>query len=178
MRTIIAILIMASAAAGCATQKRCLEKWPPEITPIDTVTVTQVRDTTIYRENTITIRIPGDTVRDTVEIIPRPEPTYTTDTVKSETQLARAKAWIEIRDDRPFIHLQLEQKQTDLQVRLDSAIQQRDRYRQELTTIRQTYTEPVFEPTPWYRFTSVAFWIFGAIVAFYLVLTFWVLKKR
>lgn len=177
MRIIISILIMGSIT-GCATQKRCMEKWPPEITPIDTVTVTQVRDTTIYRDTIITIQIPGDTVRDTVEIYPIQETGYGTDTAKAETRYASAKAWVQVRNQRAEIHLELQQKQTDLQVRLDSAIQQRDRYRQEITKIRQTYTEPIFEPTPWYRFTASAFWILSAIVAFYLVLTFMVLRKR
>ena len=109
MKTIAAFLIFALAATSCATQKRCLEKWPPQIDPIDTVVVTHVKDTTIYRDTTITIRIPADTVRDTVKIEAKPKSEYSADTARSETEYAKATAWIQPGPGGSAdLHLQLE----------------------------------------------------------------------
>jgi hypothetical protein len=176
MRTIIALLIFITAS-GCATQKRCHEKWPPIITPIDTVTVVTYQDTIIYKDTTITVTLPADTIRDTVivEIGMISDPAYIPDSARAETELARATAWLQ--GDPPQVHLQLEQKQTDLFIRLDSAIQQRDRYRHELIQIKQTYQVPVYKPTRWHAFTGAAFWVLSAIVILYLVLTFLVLRR-
>jgi len=50
----IAIIAVLS---GCATQRRCFEKFPPQVITKDSIIQ---KDTTIYRDTTITI--PGDTV--------------------------------------------------------------------------------------------------------------------
>jgi len=85
MRIIIALLIFITAS-GCATQKRCQEKWTPIITPIDTVTVVTYQDTIIYKDTTITVTLPADTIRDTVivEIGMISDPAYIPDSARAE----------------------------------------------------------------------------------------------
>ena len=174
MRTIIALFLF-SIITSCATQKRCSEKWPAVITPIDTITVTQVKDTTIYKDTIITVTIPADTIIDSIFIEKGiyNDPAYISDTARAETDLATAAAWVK----HSQVILKLEQKQTDIFIKLDSAIKQRDRYRKELMEIKQIHQVPVYKPTRWHVFTGAAFWILSAIVLLYLVLTFLVLRR-
>ena len=121
---------MAFILAGCATQKRCFEKWPPEI-KVDTVerTVVQYVDTTVY------VQMPGDTVEVNV-------PVYIVDTVegkpivityeeaRAETEYAEARAWVE----KSVLELELIQKDSLIEIRLDSVIAIKDHYVELYTT--------------------------------------------
>jgi hypothetical protein len=62
---LIGLVFVALLMSGCVTQKRCEQKFPPQIITIDSV-ITKTE--TIYRDTTIFIELPGDTIRDTVEV--------------------------------------------------------------------------------------------------------------
>lgn len=119
MRHIILFLILFSIIiSSCVTQKRCYSKFPPTTS---TTTNTTVRDSIVYRDKLVEVKIPGKTVRDSVPIpCPPPPPSYVPDTARAETDYASAKAWF----DYPNIKIELEQKTSVLQVRLDSAIKE------------------------------------------------------
>jgi hypothetical protein len=57
MKKVIAIGVLLLSLASCVTQKRCLQKFPPQIVTKDSIVV---KDTTVY----VTLRdtIPGDSV--------------------------------------------------------------------------------------------------------------------
>lgn len=57
MNKFIWLLIAAFFISGCVTQKRCFEKFPPQLIVKDSIVY---RDTTIYIDTTITI--PGETI--------------------------------------------------------------------------------------------------------------------
>jgi hypothetical protein len=63
MKNLILALLILLTGASCVTQKRCHQKFPPEIKVI-TNTVIQYKDTVIY------VKIPGDTViqKDTIKV--------------------------------------------------------------------------------------------------------------
>ena len=143
------ILIVFALGAGCVTQRRCLEKFPPDVD-----TVYQVNDTTIYRDTTIYVHIAGDTVYNEVIIeVPVEVPAgeiYVSDTAITETEFARGKAWVEkTPDGNQVIKQELIQKETDLPVRLDSAIAQRDRF--ERMYVTEVFKEPVKHIPLWIK---------------------------
>ena len=177
MRTTTALIVILLTTFGCATQKRCLQKWPPEIIPIDTVVQVQVKDTTIYRDTIVPIYLQGETDTSFVEIpcdfSENSKLEY--DTAKVETTMAIAKAWIEPGPTGSHARLQIElqQKDTTIMTRLDSAIMEAEHWKQETIRIKQTYIKPVFKPTAYYRFTSAAFW--GSFFVNLLLLAFTIL---
>lgn len=162
MKTIAAFIIIVLTASSCATQKRCLQKWPPEIIPIDTLIQIQIKDTVIFRDTIVPIYIKGETDTSFVEIPCDFSGNLKTvyDTATAETTMAIAKAWIEPGPPgRPArLRIELQQKDTTIMARLDSAIREAEHWKQETIRIKQTYTKPVFKPTAYYRFTSSAFW--------------------
>jgi hypothetical protein len=112
-----------------------LKKFPPIIS-IDTV----VQDTTIYRDTTFYAYLPGDTVyRDTV--IEVPVELYVPP-VKAETELARARAWIQ----NQKLQLLLIQKDSTLKFKIDSAVSANSRV--EYITRTETTQLP---PKPFYK---------------------------
>lgn len=123
---ILAIILL----SGCATQKRCFEKFPPEI-KTDTIIHTEI----IYQDTTVFVEIKGDSVL--VEV-----PVYIVDTVEgkpivitykdaeAETDFAAARAWIE----NSILQLELIQKDSLIEIQLDSVIAIKDHYIELYTT--------------------------------------------
>jgi hypothetical protein len=92
-----------------------MEKFP---SVNDTIRVTTVRDSIVYKDTTIYIRIPGKTTIDSIPIpCPPPPVNYIPKKAFAETPLAFATAWW----DYPVIRLKLVQKDTTITERLDSA---------------------------------------------------------
>ena len=122
--------------SGCATQRRCYEKW--SMKP-DTITKVVTRDSLVYRDTTIYYHLPGDTVTNEV-IIPCPPPpidNYIPDTARVETEFALAKAWWSY----PKIKLYLEQKDKYLRLELDSALRESWHWRYEYLQVKQVLKE-------------------------------------
>jgi hypothetical protein len=60
---LIGLLFVIILLSSCVTQQKCQDKFPPELITVDSI----IRTTeTIYRDTTIFIYLPGDTIRDTV----------------------------------------------------------------------------------------------------------------
>ena len=134
MKGLITIILLLSAAS-CITQKKCLQRFPPVV---QTEIVTQVRDTIIYKDTTVFVTLPGNVIRDSV-IIPCPEPTRPVriDTARAETSLAEAKAWW----SPPRIMLELIQKDTTIELRLENAIKESRHWRSEYEKVVETHVE-------------------------------------
>jgi len=127
-RTICLLLFLVSLQ-GCYTAKSYLRKFPPE-TSADTIVKHSVRDSLVYRDTTITVSIPGETIIDSIPIpCPDPPPEFIPDTLRVKTEFAAAKVWYSNRQ----IKVVLTQAGT-LQVKLDSALREsyewREKYEQ------------------------------------------------
>jgi hypothetical protein len=129
MKTKIIIGIFLIAFSSCVTQKKCNEKFP---SASDTVRIVQVRDSVVYKDKIVEIKIPGELRIDSV-VIPcsPPKASYIPDTARAETSLAKAKAWWSY----PAIKLKLEQKDTTIEKRLDDAIMEAYHWRTEYEKI-------------------------------------------
>ena len=159
-------LILIVFSSGCITQKKCLKKFPASV---DTVKIVITKDSIIYRDTTILIHLPGATVTDTVIIpCPPPPPAYVPDTARAETSLAVAKAWWK----HPNIVLQLIQKDTTIERRLDSAIMEAYHWRSEYEKV--TVTQPVKYIPKFYLITT---YIFIGFLVFFMVWVVWRLAR-
>ena len=156
------IVLTILALSGCATQKRCYEKW--SMKP-DTITKVVTRDSLIYRDTTIYYHLPGDTVTNEV-VIPCPPPSeqYIPDTAKVETDFAIAKAWW----GYPKIRLYLEQKDKYLRLELDSALRESWHWRYEYMQIKQVLKEK-YVPVIYKQALSICIFIFVVFIGWFLV---------
>jgi len=123
---------------GCSLKKICWDRFPPEV-GTDTVEVitTQYVDTTVYvyvqPQHTLD-EVPV-VIRDTIWVAGLPVPQIISkDTAVARTDFAEAKAWIE----RNRLALQLVQKDSLIEVRLDSIRTERDHYVKLYTTAIHT----------------------------------------
>ena len=153
------VLVLFVFMSSCVTQRRCMNRFPPQR---DTVIVETVKDSVVYKDTTVFINIPGATRIDSVPI-PCPEiASYTPKRVNVETSLARASAWW----DPPNIKLELIQKDTTIERRLNNALKEayywKSKYEQ-VTII----PEPVrYIPKIYKQALSICIFIFAVAFAF------------
>ena len=96
---------------GCATQRRCLQKFPPP--PADTVT----QETVTYRDTTLYVMLPADTVRDSIPVmLPCPQPELSTSRVSVRNRYANAQTWIA----NGKLHIDLQMNSASLAITIDS----------------------------------------------------------
>lgn len=154
---IIGLIIGLCFLASCVTARRCLEKFPPVVS-IDTVWQTTVaRDSIVYRDSTITITVPAEIIRDTIEIETEPG-LFSSDTLTVETTYAKASAFYR----SPSIHLELIQKDIFFQQKLDSVIRLENHWRDSVITITHN-TASVIKSVP--TIYKIALWMWvGAII--------------
>ena len=155
MRTLIPLLI-AIAFSSCVTQKKCNEKFPPSK---DTIHIVTVRDSIVFKDTTIYVEIPGETDIDTITIpCPPPPPSYIPKKAHAETSLAYADAWWEY----PRIRLELVQKDTTIERRLENAQKEAYHWKSEYEKITVT-PQPVKYIPGIYK---IALWLWiGVIIA-------------
>jgi hypothetical protein len=134
-KTAVCLLILTVFLAGCVTQKRCAEKFPPAR---DTIKIVQTRDSIVYhhRDTVITTYLPGERKHDSI-FINTPVP-INSDTLRSDTPLATAEAWIA----NSFLMLNLTQKDTTILTRLQLALKEAYHWRSEYEKITEV-PEPV-----------------------------------
>ena len=134
MKAVLVIIIVSLTVSSCVTQKKCNKKFPSKS---DTIRIETVRDSLVYKDKIVEVKIPGETIIDSVIIpCPPPPPTYIADTAKAETEYARAFVWFSY----PRIKLKLEQKASILEFKLDSAIKEAYQWRtkfEQITVIPQ-----------------------------------------
>lgn len=102
---------------SCATQRRCIEKYPPEITIVE-------HDSVIWRDTVIYVQLPADTLRDTAVIIinePSQPEQLKVEPLQLKTRFATADAWI----TGDELNLRLVQDAKMLAFVIDSAVVER-----------------------------------------------------
>jgi hypothetical protein len=130
MKNIVLTLFMVILMAGCVTQKRCNLKFPPST---ETITIVKEHDSIVYKDTTVFIKLPREYKTDSVIIpCPPPAPGFIPDTAYAETTLAIARAWF----NWPGIKLQLTQKDTTIEKRLEDANKEVYRWKSEYYKIK------------------------------------------
>jgi hypothetical protein len=160
------------ALSSCVTQRACQKHFPPSR---DTVRIVTVRDSIVIRDTTVFIKIPGETVHDSVVIpCPDPGPAFIPDTAIVRTDFAIAKAWFQF----PTIKLRLTQPDTTLQIRLDNAIKEAWHWKTEYEKITVTPQPIITKYIP--GIYKVAFWLWVGVlntIAGYVAFRIFILKK-
>lgn len=160
---IAGIILTLILISSCITQKRCLTKYPPIA---DTVKITQARDSIILRDTTIYIKIPGESLTDSI-MIPCPEIiNYIAETAFAETPLAKAWAWWQY----PEVRLKLIQKDTTIETRLEEAIREAYHWKSEYNKITKV-PDPVRYIPKLYQYSMM----FSAVIILSVIL--WIASK-
>jgi len=154
MKTLIlALVVLFLTLSSCVTYKRCLGKFPPTL---DTERKTAVKDSIVFRDTTIFIKIPGERVIDSFPI-PCPDvPGYIPKRVYAETSLAKASAWWEY----PNIKLELIQKDSTIERRLDNALKDAFHWQSEYEKITVTPQAVKYIPGVY----KAAFWLWIGVI--------------
>jgi hypothetical protein len=151
MKRILILSLFLALLSSCATYKRCTTRFP---CMGDTVRIETIRDSIVIKDTTIVIKIPGETVTNTVEIpCPDPGPAYVPKKVHAETSLAYADAWFQY----PNIKLVLVQRDTTIEARLESAIKEAYYWKTEYTKISYVPAPVKFIP----KFIKFLAWVGG-----------------
>ena len=167
--SIFVLSLFIAVLAGCATQKRCNTKFPPSV---DSIYKYVVKDSIVVKDTTIYIYLPGAVVHDSIEIpCPDPGPAYIPKKVYAETSLAKASAWFQW----PNIKLELIQKDTTIEARLENAIKEMYHYKNLYTNVTNTL-QPVKYVPGFYKFCTFAFIGICLTLIGYIVLRIFVLK--
>jgi hypothetical protein len=135
----ILALLSLLALTGCVTQKKCLQKFPPE-----TVTVVRVveKETVIYRDTTIYVELPEKVVE--VEKYIEVPIDFKSDTVFAYGEYSKAYAFVSMRKLRVRLH-----EGGELKVNLENALKEITRLRHEVK--KEVVTHVVTEyRTRWY----------------------------
>jgi len=151
-RIFILIVVLLS---GCVTSRKCFDKFPPP--PPDTI----VKHSVEWRDTTVFVELPGDTIVDSIiieELIEIPvDIPYTF--LYAETSLAEATASIE----NNKLRLELIQRDSLLSFLLDSAIQNN----KDSIIVNVPYVKEVPVKTRYQTFVGFACWIFfGLLILF------------
>lgn len=137
----LCILLFVILVSGCATQRRCLTKFPPQ-TIIERTDSIITRDTVIYKDIVIRDTILADTVfKEKVINVPKE---LTILPVEAENNYARAKAWIE----NSRLRLQLTQKEQVIQRIIENAEKQETFWREEYYKERIKESHTVYKTRP------------------------------
>jgi len=150
--------------SGCVTYKKCLEKFPPSR---DTLRITQVKDSIIYRDTTIYVKIQGETKHDSVFVkIPEEGKLFSFDTLRQDTPLASAEAWIA----DSYLQLKLTQKDTTILTKLSKAIMEAYHWKSEYEKVTETPKEVKYIP----KIYKYSLWI---VIVLILGIGFYLFKK-
>jgi hypothetical protein len=140
--------------SSCASYKRCQQKYP---VVRDTVRITHVRDSIVYRDTTINHYIKG---KDTTIFSEIPYPVFVnTQKLRSDMPLAWAEAWIE----KSVLMLKLTQKDTTIVTQLRNWKKEAYYWREEYQKINAVPPPP---PPERYipKIYKYSFWILLVIV--------------
>lgn len=164
MKHLIIISVVTIMVSSCATQRRCLLKFPPDtITTIETIHSVEYRDTTIF------VHLPGDSilVHDTI-VLPVPGEPLFIPPLTARLPLAHSTAWV----DNNRLNLGLWIDSTTLQFKLDSAMAT------VTDTVKIHTTDIIQVPAPVPKRYKIAIWALagGVIVLLLLSLIFFKLK--
>ena len=149
-KAIFILSIVLAVLSSCVTQRRCNYKFPSKN---DTIRIETIRDSIVIKDTTIYITLPGEVVHDSIEIpCPDPGPAYIPKKVTAETSLAKATAWWSY----PVIKLELIQKDTTIEKRLNQALKESYYWKTEYKKIIVT-PQPEKHIPGFYRFCTFCF---------------------
>lgn len=147
MKAIIAILLL--GLASCVTQKRCFEKFPPQIITKDSVIL---KDTTIYVKQTIVI--PGDSVL-IKDSIPCPDVEYHKE---ARSSTGKTTARVDISKGQLTVDCKVDSL-TKIIDSLQVKLQTKETYHSEI----QVVEKPVKKTSAWVWF------VFGGIILAFII---------
>lgn len=164
------LAIVLFAVTSCDPCRRVAKYCPPEVEIRDSIVH---KTETVYRDTTVTVKIPGDTVVDSVEVeipcpadidvdadIP-PSPGVYPNKLTVEGHLASAHSWI--KQNRLF--LELNEKDTLIEVRLKNVIREKEHWKERYQSKRETLRPP---DTPWWK--TALQWIGGITILCFLLI--------
>jgi hypothetical protein len=129
----IAIFTLFLLFMGCAATK-------PATVPIQSETIIEYRDTTIYLEKVIEVPVPVERV---VEVVPR------FDTLRMETGVAKAECWADTTNR--VLRGRMENKQTALKGKIDTCfvVEYVDRYTEKEVAVEVPVDVPYIPKFAW-----------------------------
>ena len=146
----ILIILVSFLFFGCVTQKRCNEKFPPQSFTKDSIVY---RDKLVYKDTTIYVPILGGTVyKDTVVYIDKNTGLTNSKKIYAFTSLAEASAWVK----NSKLFLNLTQKDTTIEIRLDSAIKEATYWKEKYQNNSSVVVKEVIK-SPWWMKALAAF---------------------
>jgi hypothetical protein len=157
MKYLIIILNLA-VLSGCNVKRWCYNRYPP----VETI-VTETKYDTIWRDTTIFVHIPADTVYAEKVVFKTPEG-YQTDLSVLHTTYAKSTAQVL----KGVLLHELFQKETEIEKTIKDAIKEHSTHT--VDTIEKVYEVPYV--TPWHNFTVRFFWIAMIFISVYLLLRF------
>lgn len=152
MKNILIILLAVVSLNSCITQKRCFQKFPPQVITKDSIVI---KDTTIYRDTTIAIKGDKVTIHDTIDC---PNLEYHKE-VKSTT--GRTLAVVDIRKNK----LQVDCKTDSLNVvikNLKTKISTLEKYHTEVKIIQAPAPPPKIK----YKVPKWCWWLLLANIGY------------
>jgi len=136
--TIILVILLLT---GCVTQKRCERKFPPQVIHTDSTITNTI---TIFRDTTIYIYLPGDTVIDTVKVDVQNGVANSRPSIH-ETDLAWSMAQIV---DNKLIH-QLIMKDKTLEMLIKNAIRENATHSERRIKVKEIVKENYLTRWQW-----------------------------
>lgn len=157
MRVYLIILLLATFATSCVTQKKCNRKFPPEITITDSTyiaTKIEYRDTTIYT--------PADTVilTDTIECDELGKVNLPVRTVRSNN----ASVTVGIINNELSVTANCDSLEIELQKILEIRVTETNHIHKEIQVKKERFIPSFYQFTYWW------FWITAGILGLYLSL--------
>lgn len=138
----IAIFTLFLLFMGCAATK-------PATVPIQSSTIIEYRDTTIYLEKVIEVPVPVERV---VEVVPR------FDTLRMETGVAKAECWADTTNR--VLRGRMENKQTALKGKIDTCfvVEYVDRYTEKEVAVEVPVDIPYIPKFAWFCIIFTCCW--------------------
>jgi hypothetical protein len=160
------LILLALTLVGCVTQKRCNEKFPPQTITITKDSIVE-KEKIVLKDTVVTRTIPGDTVHQIDTVISN-KGIVNSKKLYAETSLAKASAYVY----KSKLYLELIQKDTTLEFKLDSVIQEatywKEKYQNSSTVVIKETSK-----SPWY--VKVLAWI-GSVCL--VVMGIWIYKTK
>lgn len=171
--SIIAMIWAVIVLSGCNMKRWCCDRFPPTV-KVDTTVV--YRDSVIieYKDTVVEVHLPGKTVYDTIHI-PCPDPDPEIDlsqfTIMQETELCKARAWLDRYPVR--MAMELHQKDTTLLIEQENAKKTILSLKEEISIIKKTQIHEKIIIPGFYKFTL--YWFIWSLVMLLIII---LLRRR
>lgn len=162
MKKLLFFLFIILIFSSCVTQKKCNSKFPPQ-TIKERYDSIVYKDTVIYKDREVEVKIPGETVyRDS--LIPGIPEKINTKPITLENKYATAKAWIE----NSKLRLRLDQKDQVITFKLDSADKLVKHWQAEYHKERDKETVTIKVVPKFYKITAISLFVILLLIGVYI----------